>query len=59
MIALKLQKLDNHTIIKFLLLIDLLKSRGGRILIYLPNIFNINTLPIFIKWSSRIGLFLI
>jgi len=31
MIVLKPQKLDNHTIIKFLLLIDLLKSRGGRI----------------------------
>jgi hypothetical protein len=26
-----MQKLDNHSITKFLLLIDLLKSRGGRI----------------------------
>lgn len=31
MIALKPQKLDNHTITKFLLLIDFLKSRGAKI----------------------------
>ena len=30
MIALKIQKLDNHTITKLLLLFDILKSRGGR-----------------------------
>ena len=31
MIAIKPQKLDNHTITKFLLFIDFLKSRGGRV----------------------------
>ncbi len=31
MIGIKPQKLDNHTIIKFLLLFYLLKSRSGRI----------------------------
>ncbi len=31
MIVLKPQKLDNHTIIKLLLLFDFLKSRGGRV----------------------------
>mgnify|MGYP003636822724 CR=1 FL=1 len=36
MIALKRQKLDNHTITKFLLLFDFLKSRGGRMIVELP-----------------------
>jgi len=33
MIVLKRQKPDNHTIIKFLLRIDFLKSRGGRMIL--------------------------
>mgnify|MGYP003624228722 CR=1 FL=1 len=41
-----MQKPDNHSITKFLLLFDILKSRGGRIIPFPHNIIYINQLQI-------------
>ncbi len=58
MIALKRQKLGNHTITKFLSLIDFLKSRGGRMTTYPPYPFKTEALSVFNKYCSRFVSFL-